>query len=246
VHPGRGASCPRGARRAVPGGGRLSLAAFVFLVIALIALVPRTAHAQAPAPPPFVDKTATFVWDPAVLKMTLAYRDILDAEIEKKLSSGITTVIVMYAGVYEDGSTSVVAASAKKCSVKFDVWEEVYVVKITQPGGERTELSPNIKGVLRRCVEAQELPLVDRTLLKVDGKYRVQGFVQVNPISKEIHERIKAWVSRPSGQTNVGAGDALFGSFVGLFVARIGNADREIRFRTQVFVVPPIPPPPPP
>ena len=36
---------------------------------------------------------------------------------------------------------------------------------------------------------------------------------------------------------------ALFSSFVGLFVTRIGAADRILKFRTQTFVVPPAPPP---
>jgi hypothetical protein len=52
-------------------------------------------------------------------------------------------------------------------------------------------------------------------------------------------EQIRRWVSRPPGSGAVSPGDSLFGSFVGLFVARIGKADRTISFRTQTFVMPP-------
>ena len=51
-------------------------------------------------------------------------------------------------------------------------------------------------------------------------------------------DRIKRWVTRPNGSSAIGPGDSLFGSFVGLFVARIGDADKKIAFRTQTFLPP--------
>jgi hypothetical protein len=54
-------------------------------------------------------------------------------------------------------------------------------------------------------------------------------------------EQMRRWVSRPAGSTGIGPGDALFGSFVGLFVRQIGTSDRTLRFRSQ-----PVPAPPPP
>jgi hypothetical protein len=46
---------------------------------------------------------------------------------------------------------------------------------------------------------------------------------------------LRKWVSRPAGSTGIGPGDALFGSFVGLFVRQIGTADKTLRFRTQAI-----------
>ena len=46
-------------------------------------------------------------------------------------------------------------------------------------------------------------------------------------------EQMRKWVSRPAGSTGIGPTDALFGSFVGLFVKQMGTADRTLRFRTQ-------------
>ena len=59
--------------------------------------------------------------------------------------------------------------------------------------------------------------------------------VEVNPVSQEMLEQIKRWVTRPNGSNVIGPGDSLFGSFVGLFVARVGDADRKLPFRTQAF-----------
>ena len=70
------------------------------------------------------------------------------------------------------------------------------------------------------------------------GSYFVTAMIEVNPISQEMLERIRRWVSRPPGSSNATPGDSLFGSFVGLFVARIGQAERTLAFRTQSVVVP--------
>ncbi|MCA9586650.1 MAG: hypothetical protein KC657_14945, partial [Myxococcales bacterium] len=59
--------------------------------------------------------------------------------------------------------------------------------------------------------------------------------VEVNPVSPKTLEQMRKWVSRPAGSTGIGPGDALFGSFVGLFVRQIGNADRTLRFRSQAL-----------
>ena len=95
--------------------------------------------------------------------------------------------------------------------------------------------SPTLEGVLRRCAETDRLAVVTRALLTPSTSYYLGGIVEVNPVSPEMLERIKRWVSRPSGTSTTAPGDALFGSFVGLFVARIGTADRQLTFRTAPF-----------
>lgn len=212
-------------------------------ILALVAATLVSGAARADDPPKLAQKTAVFAWDKTILRVTVAYRDIVDDEIEGKLKSGIPTVIVLRAYLFEEGATNPLALTAKSCRVVFDPWDEVFRVQLTQPGGDANVVSPTLEGVLRRCAEAQKLAVIDRTKLKPGGRYVLSGIVEVNPVSKEIVDRIKKWVSRPTGATTIAAGDALFGSFVGLFAARIGAADRELKFRTQPLVVTPPPPP---
>ncbi len=222
------------------------LASGVALLVTALATAARADDEAPPPPPPKLPaRAATYAWDKNLLRASFAYRDAIDDEAKKRLSSGIPTVIVLRAYVFEDGGENPVALTAKSCRVAFDPWDEVFRIQLTQPGGDSTVVSPTIEGVLRRCAEAQKLAVIDRGRLKIGGTYLLQGIVEVNPVSKEILDRIKKWVSRPTGATTIGAGDALFGSFVGLFAARIGGADRELKFKTPTFVVPPPPPPPP-
>jgi hypothetical protein len=188
-------------------------------------------------------RQATFSWDDKqMLRMSVKYDEIVDTATASKLSGGLPTTIVMTAVVLGSGGR-VIARTYQQCRVIFDLWNEIYNVWIWQPGSPEEpdpvvvlqDLKNPLAGVLRRCAETDRFPIVHRSKLVGSGPFYVSAGVEVNPVSPDMLDRIKRWVSRPVG-TNVAApGDALFGSFVGLFVARIGAADRFIQFRTQDF-----------
>jgi hypothetical protein len=188
-------------------------------------------------------RTALVELDKGVVKLTVSYRDVVDAEIAKKLDNGLTTVITMRGYLFREGGGAPIALAAKSCRVAKELWDEVFHIQLVQPGGATHTVAVNVEGVLRNCGEAKRLPLVDRALLSAGARYFVATLVEVNPVSPEMLDRIKRWVTRPNGGSTIGPGDSLFGSFVGLFVARIGDADKKLSFRTQAFL-PPDPPPP--
>jgi hypothetical protein len=178
-----------------------------------------------------------FAWDGNLLRASFSFREMADDAIKTKLGSGLPNTIVMRAYVFEEGSTDPVALAARTCTVVYDLWDEVYRVKIADPSGERETAAINVDGVVRRCMEAQDFPIVVRALLKKGKSHFLGVIVEVNPISPQMLQQIRQWVSRPTGATALTAGDALFGSFVGLFVRQIGNADRAKTFRSlQTFV----------
>jgi hypothetical protein len=111
----------------------------------------------------------------------------------------------------------------------------VYRLKIFGPGGERDTAALNVEGVLRQCFEARKLHITDRTLVTPGKPHLLGVIVEVNPVNAQMVEQMRKWVTRPAGSTGIGPGDALFGSFVGLFVRNIGQAERTLRFRTQSF-----------
>jgi hypothetical protein len=197
---------------------------------------PATPAQQLANPSALALRQANFAWDHDLLRASFSFRDVADRDIAQKLSSGLPSVIAMRAYVFEDGRTEPIALAARTCSVVYDLWDEVYRVKITDPAGERNVAVINVEGVVRRCTEAQDFPIVVRALIKKGKPHFLGVIVEVNPISDSTLQQIRQWVSRPTGATGLTAGDALFGSFVGLFVRQIGTADRTLLFRTQAFV----------
>jgi hypothetical protein len=182
-------------------------------------------------------RQANLVFDETqVLRASVAYHDVVDGPTVAKLKGGLPTTIAMRAYVFREGATVPLAATFRGCKVIYDLWDDLYRLEITQAGkANEVTQSPTLGGVLRRCAEMDRLAIVARSLLLPPGDYYVAVIVEVNPVSPEMVDRIKRWVSRPTGASTAAPGDALFGSFVGLFVARIGTADRQIAFRTQTI-----------
>ena len=217
---------------------------FVLLVVLATLVTPAAADAQTPPTPTnpaqLPQRQATFSWEkqekgPDLLLASFSYVDVIDAAFRNKLSNGLPHVIVMRAYFYREGDSDPVALAARTCRITYDLWEEVYRLKIFGPGGERDTAALNVEGVLRQCFEARKLPITDRTLVATGKPHLLGVIVEVNPVNAQMVEQMRKWVTRPAGSTGIGPGDALFGSFVGLFVRNIGAAERTLRFRTQSF-----------
>ena len=204
-------------------------------------LLPSGARAQEgqSAPPA---RNASYEWDSAkrLLYANLNYRDIVDGEIKKKLSRGLPTTIVLSAAIYLSGAEMPVATTVQSCKITWHVWEEAYRIELTFPGSSRVRWTTTVEGVLRRCAEANRLLVATSEQVPVGRPLFLKAKVQVNPISPELLAKIKRWVSRPSATGTAAPGDALFGTFTGLFLQRIGDAERELKFNT-VTRVPKIP-----
>jgi len=176
--------------------------------------------------------------DKQVLRVNVSYRDVVDSATVTKLRGGLPTTIVMTAYVFREGCGAGIVETYKSCWVIFDLWNEVYHIELSQSGASKEAyISATLEGVLRRCTESDRLDVAPRSILAPPGSYYLGAVVEVNPVSPEMLDRIKRWVSRPADTTSAAPGDALFGSFVGLFAVRPGRADRQLSFRTQSFTL---------
>jgi hypothetical protein len=213
------------------------------VVLALAGLAPLGAGAQQPAPPQqpahpaaLPQRLANYAWDKDLLRASFSYRDVLaDPELMKKLSSGLPVVIAMRAYLYPDGQDAPIALAPRVCRVVYDLWDEVYRVHVSEPERERDQAAV-LDGVLRLCTEARDLPIVLRSKLTAEQPYFLGVIVDVNPVSPEMVEQMRRWMSRPAGSTSIGPTDALFGTFVQIFARQIATSDRTLTFRTQNVV----------
>lgn len=180
-------------------------------------------------------RQANFAWDKTLLRASFSFRDALDAPLQHKLSSGLPTVVAMRAYVLREGEPDPVALAVRSCRVVYDLWDEVFRITITGPGGERHTAAINVEGVMRQCLEARDLPVAQRAVLRAGKPHYLGVIAEVNPVSPQMLEQMRKWVSRPADATSIGPSDALFGSFVGLFVRNIGASDKTLRFRTQAL-----------
>lgn len=187
-----------------------------------------------PAAGDLATRTATLSWDKAnVLRGTFSYRDAIDDKIRKRLTNGLPVTIVMRGYVYRAGGGDPVALTAHSCKVAFDIWNEVFIVVVN---GVTKPPVVNLNGVYRNCTDMSELPISDRATLKGKGSdYYLAVKVEVNPVSEALQKEIQRWVTRPLNYGGLSAGDALFATFVSVFMKKQVSADQVVEFRTAVF-----------
>ncbi|MFO0666339.1 MAG: hypothetical protein U0174_20455 [Polyangiaceae bacterium] len=215
----------------------LVFAGSILLALSLLG-VPRTAHAQETiAPQGLPARPAAFSWEKTLLRATFSYRDLVDKAAIDKLSSGLPTVLATRVYVFREGDKTPVALAVRSCRVVYDLWDEVYRIRVSTSGPDRDVASLNLEGVLRQCAEAKDFALAEKAVLPAGATYFLGVIAEVNPIAPEMAEQMRRWVSRPAGATGISPGDALFGSFVSLFVQKLGSAERTLRFRSQAFTL---------
>lgn len=181
-------------------------------------------------------RAAKFTWDKAgVLHGSFAFRDALDDKtIAKKLSNGLEVKLVMRGYVYPNAGGDPIALTAHTCSIAYDLWNEVFLVSVN---GAKSKPVVNKKGVYRLCTDLVDLPIADRATMRNKPRdHYLAVKVEVNPVSADTLKKVQQWVTRSTGASgSISPGDALFASFVGVFMKKIATADLVIDFQTEPF-----------
>jgi hypothetical protein len=196
--------------------------------------IAQTARPTAPGELPV--RQANFAWDHDLLRATFSFSDILDPAVREKLSSGPASTIAMRAYVFKEGDANPVMLAVQTCQVSYELWDEVYQVRLTTRAGTTQQPVANIGGVERMCARAQDLVVSSRASLTPGASYFLAVIVDVNPVSEEVRSQMRQWMQRPVGAAEVGPGDALFSAFVLLLFRDAGGSDRTLQFRTRSFV----------
>lgn len=200
----------------------------------LLFVVPGAARAQAKS---VQTRDVLFEWDAEakLLYLSAGFRDVVDPELQAKLSRGLPTTIVLTAAIYRvgAGASTPLSTTAHTCKVTWHVWEEAYRVEITRPGGSQVRWTTTVEGVLRRCADVRRLIAGTAQQIPVNTPIFCSAKVQVNPLSAEVMQKLKLWVLRPSGTATAAPSDALFSTFTGLFLQRVGEAERELKFNSR-------------
>lgn len=223
-------------RRAAPSRWLRSCGLVACVVVAALALAVGPASAQQVE----VSKTpreARFEWDPTRkdLYASFAFRDVVDATVLRKLRLGLPTSIVLTGLLYAEGVERPLASTLQNCKITWHVWEEMYRIEIARPNQRAVarHWTPTVNGVLRRCAEADKLLVANVEQLPASAPALVlKARVLVNPVSPELLAKIERWVTKPANTATASAGSVLFSTFTGLFMSRIGEAERVLEFGT--------------
>jgi len=160
---------------------------------------------------------------------------LFDAGTYDALGTGIPSTIVIRIQITPRDGNDPVAEQLIQRSVVYDVWDEIYTLRLDQPGGSRIIKVKYRAEALKWLTAIDDLPVARLAVLPVDQVFVLKMVVELNPVSKETLAEVRRWLSQGNGG-GLDRGGALFGSFVSVFYnPKIADADRVLRIRSQPF-----------
>ncbi|MGE0868854.1 MAG: hypothetical protein AB7P03_09835 [Kofleriaceae bacterium] len=210
------------------------------ILLAVLGVALASSVARADVEPAF--QQMQFIERGQALHLTTAIGKLFDLGNYEALSSGTKSTVVIRLWVYPRGSTEPISFRLLHRQVRYDLWDDVYVLEFDDPGGRRTVREKRQPTALTMLTEIIDLPVAALADIPygsaTENLYAVAIEVELNPVSKETLAEVRKWLSRGNGG-GLERGGAFFGSFVSAFVnPKIPAADRVVRLRSQPFFRP--------
>ena len=160
---------------------------------------------------------------------------LFDSAAYEALDSGFTSTVVIRIWLYPKGSTDPVAFLLLQRQVVYNLWDEVFELRID---GKAPIKEKRQSEALKRLTAIDDIPVARLANLPFEQVYLLAMQVELNPVSKETLAEVRRWLSQGTGG-GLERGGAFFGSFVSVFVnPKIPEADRVLRVRSQPFYRP--------
>lgn len=164
---------------------------------------------------------------------------LFDAGAYEALGTGIPSTVVIRIQIAPRDSNTPVAEQLIQRSVVYDVWDEVYTLRLDQPGRRETFQVKYRSEALTWLTAIGDLPIARLSALPVNQVFVLKMVVELNPVSKETLAEVRRWLSQ-GNSGGLDRGGTFFGSFVSVFYnPKIADADRVLRIRSQPFYRPP-------
>lgn len=209
----------------VPRFGRRGRSWWPLVVGAALGLVGAVALAESV-------RTVRTTRDGNWLTVAFSVSDLLDEAAQEDMESGLPTRIDLRVSLRREGSSEAVRASIRTCEVTYDLWDEVFHIHLEDERQSRWYDATSRNDAIRLCTSVRDTRFDVRGV--PPGRYVVGVIAELNPVSTQMLEGLRAWLRVPTGAG--GEGQSFFGSFVAIFInRRLGEADRTIRFRSEPF-----------
>ena len=163
---------------------------------------------------------------------------LFDSAAYDRLDDGLPSTVVIRLWVLPRDGKRPVSFTLLHRQVVYDLWDEVYEVALTGPGGRRLYRVKYRAEALKLMTAIDQIRIADVALIPYDNQYALALVAELNPVSAATMAEVRRWLSDGSGG-GLDRGGSFFGSFVSVFVnLKLPEADRVVRFRSQPFFRP--------
>lgn len=174
---------------------------------------------------------------------TFAVPSILEGDLKGRVSSGLSSRIIVAAWVESADGQWRSHESLVSLHAVYDVWEELYILRRDDALGSSKKQGKEPGAFLDALVRLDAFPLVAKGLLEAGRSYVVRVTVSVNPPSRELIDKAREYLSDPEGYKRLSTSRTVFGSFARTFIpAAIGEAGAVHQFVSKPFSTAALPP----
>ena len=160
---------------------------------------------------------------------------IFDSAAYEALDNGFPSTVVVRMWIYRTGSNEPIAFQLLQRRVVYDLWDEVYLVRLDGPGGRRTAKVKYRAEALKLITNLDGVPVARLADIPYDDHHLLAIEAELNPVSAETLAEVRRWLTQGTGG-GLDRGGSFFGSFVSVFVnPKVSGADRVIRIRSWPF-----------
>lgn len=186
-----------------------------------------------------IDKSMSFVERKGNVVVSTTFTELFDTDAYDKLGSGFQQTVVVRLYVYKEDKELPVSYQLVTFRVAYDLWDEIYVVRMDGTSGQ-INLEYNTRAeALKRITSLYKYPVADLDDIPKGDNHYLGVVVELNPVSSESLAEIRRWLTRRAGSQSLNRSTSFFGSFVSVFVnPKIPEADRSLRIRSQPFYRP--------
>lgn len=159
---------------------------------------------------------------------------LFDGAAYEALGSGFPTTVVIRLAVYPKDRTAPISFQLLQRRAVYDLWEEVYAVRLEGPGGRQTLRVKYRADALKLLTTIDAVAVARRADVIPEAHYVLGVVAELNPVSAETLAEVRRWLS--SSGAGLDRGGSFFGAFVSVFVnPKVPAADRVLRLRSQPF-----------
>jgi hypothetical protein len=163
---------------------------------------------------------------------------LFDSSAYEVLDNGFPATVVIRMWVYRRDENEPVAFELLQRRIVYDLWDEVYQVRLDGPGGRRTMKVKYRAEALKMVTSLDAVRIAAVSALPPGEVYELALIAELNPVSPETLAEVRRWLTQGVGG-GLDRGGSFFGSFVSVFVnPKLAEADRVLRLRSQPFYRP--------
>lgn len=141
----------------------------------------------------------------------------LDEEFRRRVDGGLESRVEIGTRLL-DARGDVVGQGGRSCKLLYSLWDEQVFVSITDVGSTRARIMSfeTVEPALEACAQVRNLEVALAGALSLSKGYRLQVRVVLNPVSEEMVERSRQFITNPRGGAR-GRPNAVLGAVAGLF-----------------------------